>query len=315
MLENYLSAPICHYVLLNICSYYLEHISSNILAYDDILLGNKMTTSLPKFSFETTGKSIRELSSVASSLPAQTPVNIAFLGNESHEQRVNAAATIKALGLEPTPIISSRRLKSKAELDHLLSKLKERAQISRLMLVGGDPISPEGPYENSLALFESDFLQDCHVDTVVIAGYPEGHPNIPSHQLFESLKWKITYLREHQYKIEITTQLAFCTESIINWVLQIRSMGIDEPIRIGVPCPTKVKALRHFANLFGVNISPDSLNKYEMNTPHQELDAKTDVLYLELLQKVESLDIKNIYFHLYTLDGLSKNKLWIESHY
>lgn len=273
-----------------------------------------MTIIMPKFSLEATAKSINELFSVASILPPNTPVNIAFLGNESHEQRVNAAASIRALGLEPTPIISSRRIKSKADLDYFLGELMAHSKNKRIMLVGGDPEVPEGPYESSLELLKSDILKTCDVESVVIAGYPEGHPKIASHQLISSLKWKVDYLREHQFKVEITTQLAFCAANIIRWVQEVRAMGIVEPIRIGVPCPTRVKTLRHFAKLFGVYISEASFVKYEMNTIYQQLDAKTDTLYLELVQQIESLAIENIYFHLYTLDGLSKNKLWIESH-
>lgn len=273
-----------------------------------------MTDFIPKFSLETTGKSVKDLSSVANLLPSKTPVNIAFLGNESHEQRIDAASNIKALGFEPTPIISSRRIKSKKDLDYYIDELSRHSKIKRLMLVGGDPETPEGPYDDSLALLKGDILKACDIETVVIAGYPEGHPNISSDQLTASLKWKIAYLREHQYKIEITTQLAFCPERIINWVQEIRKMGINEPIRIGVPCPTRVKTLRHFAKLFGVHISSDLLDKYEMNTTHQQLDAKTDSLYLTLVQQIEQLGIKNIYYHLYSLDGISKNKLWINNH-
>ncbi|WP_067098920.1 methylenetetrahydrofolate reductase [Marinomonas atlantica] len=273
-----------------------------------------MTTCLPKFSLETTGKSVKELSTVADMLPTRTPVNIAFLGNETHEQRIQAAVTIKSLGLEPTPILSSRRVSSKADLDYFVNELKYRADIKRLMFVGGDPVAPEGPYENSLALFESNILKTCDVETIVIAGYPEGHPHITSNQLMVALKWKIAFLRKNQYKIEITTQLAFCTTRIIKWVQEIRAMGIIETIRIGVPCPTKVKTIRHFANLFGVPITADSLANYEMDTANLQLDANTDSIFVGLAQQIERLGIKNAYFHLYTLDGVNKNTLWIQKH-
>lgn len=273
-----------------------------------------MTIPLPKFSLETTGKSVQELSTVAGLLPPHTPVNIAFLGNETHQQRIQAAVTIKALGLAPTPILSSRRITSKADLDYLVGELKCRADIQRLMFVGGDPGAPEGPYENSLALFESNILQTCDVETIVIAGYPEGHSHITSDQLMAALKWKIAFLRKNHYKIEITTQLAFCTTRIIKWVQDIRAAGIMEPIRIGVPCPTRVKTIRYFANLFGVPITADALAHYEMDIADEQLDAKTDSLFVELAQQIERLGIKNIYFHLYTLDGVSKNTSWIQNH-
>ncbi|WP_417552468.1 methylenetetrahydrofolate reductase [Marinomonas fungiae] len=268
--------------------------------------------SLPPFSLETTGKSAHELASVADLFAARTPVNIAFLGNESHAQRIQAAATIKSLGLEPTPIISSRRLQSEEDFYHYVDPLLKQSHIKRLMVVGGDPKQPQGPYNDSIGLLKSDLLKSCELETVVIAGYPEGHPHIRSQQLIESLKWKVAFLKQQNVKVEITTQLAFCTESIVKWIETIRSSGIHEPIRIGVPSSTRVKTLRYFAQQFGVEISAASLEKYAMDTTDEALEAKTDALYQELTQTIKQQGYENIYFHLYTLDGMVKSKAWLE---
>ena len=264
--------------------------------------------SLPKFSLETTGKGASELASVAELFAPHTPVNIAFLGNENHQQRIQAAATIKALGFEPTPIISSRRLHSKEDFYHYVRPVLQQSQVSRLMVVGGDPKQPQGPYRDAMALLSSDLLSDCDIHTVVIAGYPEGHPHISAEQLVESLAWKVNFLQQHGYRVEITTQLAFSVDTILEWVASVRSSGIQVPIRIGVPSPTRVQTLHYFAQQFGVEITADAMAKYGLDIANAPLVANTNALYQALTQRIEQKGFTDLYFHLYTLDGLAKSQ-------
>jgi methylenetetrahydrofolate reductase (NADPH) len=59
------------------------------------------------FSLEITGTDIAQIRDSKFAIPVNTPVNIAFLGNESHRQRIHAAKTIRECGFEPVPIISA----------------------------------------------------------------------------------------------------------------------------------------------------------------------------------------------------------------
>ncbi|WP_457580859.1 hypothetical protein [Ensifer canadensis] len=72
---------------------------------------------------EITGKDLGQIEAAKSEIPAGTPINIAFLGNETHAQRIEAAARIRQWGFEPVPIISSRRLTSVQDRDELLAGL------------------------------------------------------------------------------------------------------------------------------------------------------------------------------------------------
>lgn len=55
------------------------------------------------YSLEVTGKAIAQLEAARADIPLGTPVNIAFLGNEDHAQRVGAARAIRDWGLSPVP--------------------------------------------------------------------------------------------------------------------------------------------------------------------------------------------------------------------
>lgn len=111
------------------------------------------------YALEVTGKDISQVEAAMSVIPPATPINIAFLGNEDHCQRINAARTIRACGFEPVPIISSRRLHSAEDLDILVGSLIHEASPSRFIFVGGDPSTPIGPFPDSLALLGSGVVR------------------------------------------------------------------------------------------------------------------------------------------------------------
>jgi methylenetetrahydrofolate reductase (NADPH) len=106
------------------------------------------------YALEVTGKDIAQIEASRADIRRATPINIAFLGNETHGQRIHAARVIRACGYEPVPIISSRRLRSQQDLDSLLSALIGEARPRGFILVGGDPTTPAGPYDESLALLK-----------------------------------------------------------------------------------------------------------------------------------------------------------------
>jgi hypothetical protein len=45
----------------------------------------------PLYALEITAKNIEQIEAAQSEIPAGTPINIAFLGNETHQQRIRAA--------------------------------------------------------------------------------------------------------------------------------------------------------------------------------------------------------------------------------
>jgi hypothetical protein len=128
------------------------------------------------FSLEITGKNVAQIRDFKFSIPLNMPVNVAFLGNESHRQRILAAKTIRECGFEPVPIISARRIRSQQDLDDLLGTLVMEATPRRFIFVGGDPRTPSGPYPDSLSLLGSGVLARHRIRDVGIVGYPEGHP-------------------------------------------------------------------------------------------------------------------------------------------
>jgi methylenetetrahydrofolate reductase (NADPH) len=178
------------------------------------------------FSLEVTGKNVAQIQDLKCSIPKNTPVNVAFLGNESHRHRILAAKTIRECGLEPVPIISARRIRSQEDLDDLLGTLVMEASPRRFIFVGGDPQTPSGSYPDALSLLGSGVLVRHRIRDVGIVGYPEGHPKIEDAELWRALSWKIAFLEDAGCSIEITTQFGFDADAIARWIDQHRAMDV-----------------------------------------------------------------------------------------
>ncbi|KWV58485.1 methylenetetrahydrofolate reductase [Rhizobium altiplani] len=268
----------------------------------------------PLYTLEITGKDIAKIEAAKACIPAGTPINIAFLGNEDHGQRVNAARVIRSCGFEPVPIISSRRLHSEEDLDGLISNLVGSAAPSRFILVGGDPASPVGPYKDSLALLKSGVLERHSIRQVGIVAYPDGHPKIETSALWQALKWKVEFLRDAGCSVEITTQFGFDAAAVISWLKRLRDMGITSPVRIGVPGPADVAKLLRFAKQFGVVASASIARGYGLSLTDLLLPVGPERFWDQLGAGIGKYDLGGVLYHLYPFGGVMEGVRWINDH-
>lgn len=275
-------------------------------------MSNPCSNFIP-YTLEVTGKGIHEVEQARAVIPAGTPINIAFLGNEDHAQRIQAAKVIRACGAEPVPIISSRRLRSEADRDELIGALVAQAAPKRFMFVGGDPAMPAGPYQDSLALLASGVLERHGIEQVVITGYPEGHPKIDRNELMRALKWKLDFLHEAGCVVEITTQFGFDAEAVVRWIEQLRQQGIDTPVRIGVPGPADVGKLLRFARQFGVATSASILRRYGLSMTNLMQRVGAERYWDQLQAGLGDRQLGRIGWHLYPFGGIEDGVTWINA--
>ncbi|WP_077502673.1 methylenetetrahydrofolate reductase [Sinorhizobium sp. A49] len=268
------------------------------------------TALFHNYSLEITGKDIGQIEAARFAIPAGTPINIAFLGNETHAQRIEAAARIRQWGFEPVPILSSRRLKSVEDRDELLAGLIVAARPTRFMFVGGDPSSPAGPYKDSLDLIAGGIIEDHGITHVGIGGYPEGHPRIDRTRLWEALEQKIGLLKARGCTVEITTQFGFDADAIVDWIVRVRERGIDVPIRIGVPGPADVRRLLRFAVQFGVASSAAIVGKYGFSLANLVDKVGPDRFMSRLADGMAGRNLGTVLLHLYPFGGIAETVAW-----
>jgi methylenetetrahydrofolate reductase (NADPH) len=263
------------------------------------------------FSLEMTGKDIPGLEQARDSIPAGTKINVTFLGNEDLDMRVAAAKAVKDMGFIPVPHVSARRLSSEGQLEEFLGRLQEVGATDSVFAVGGDPAEPEGPFPDSLSVIRSGILQRFGVKEVSIAGYPEGHPDIPADVLWTHLEDKSAALKEQGLKAVILTQFAFDTDPVTAWVKSVRDRGIDTEIRIGTPGPAGIKRLIGFARRFGVGANAMIVKKYGFSLTNLMGTAGPDRFVTDLAALLaQDPSSGSVKLHFYTFGGLSATSEW-----
>lgn len=277
---------------------------------------DRSTESVPNslYALEVAGKNIADVETAKAALPPGTQINIAFLGNENHAQRVQAARFIRVGGFEPVPIISSRRLRSREDCHSLLDTLVAEANPSRIILVGGDPVAPAGPFEDSIALMQSHLLERHAIQKVGIVGYPEGHPKIDTYTLWRSLKWKVDFLQDAGCSVEITTQFGFDPDAVLHWIQRLREEGVCATVRIGVPGPSDSGKLLRYAKQFGVLPSSAVAERYGLSEDEPHRCVGPELYWERLSEGLGGGKLGSVLYHLYPFGGMLDGVRWMNSH-
>jgi methylenetetrahydrofolate reductase (NADPH) len=280
-------------------------------------IGNGVRPEPPKlppgglYALEVTAKDIEQLRASKAHIPPGTPINIAFLDDEDHTQRIDTARMIRRCGFEPVPIISSRRLRSQQDCDYFLGALIGHAHPARFILVGGDRATPAGPYVDSLALLKSGILRRHAIRHVGIVTYPEGHPKIDTDTLWQALKWKHAFLKDAGCTVEITSQFGFDADMIVRWIERLRGEGIDAPLRVGIPGPADAGTLLRYAREFGVVTSAEVAREYGFSLTEPLRHVEPDRFLERLACGLAEHDLGTVLYHLYPFGGIADSVHWM----
>ena len=266
------------------------------------------------YSLEMTAKELDGLREAAPLIRPATQIAVTFLPGEEIAQRVEAAKLARSLGFEPIGHLSARRLTSREELDGYLARITGEAAVKRVFVIAGDPPAPEGPYEDSLQVIESGLLEKHGITVAGIGGHPEGHPNVSKEDLWVWMERKIAALRERGIVPLVVTQFAFDDDAIVAWVKEMRSRGIDVPVRLGVPGPAGIKRLLGFAARCGVGASASVMKKYGVSVTNLLGRAGPDKLVDSLDRKLNDQEHGRVRLHFYPFGALTASAEWINSY-
>ncbi|MFJ1644309.1 methylenetetrahydrofolate reductase [Streptomyces sp. NPDC088258] len=270
-----------------------------------------VTSLLEDFSLEMTGRDVPRLEEARDHIPAGTRINVTFLGNEAPETRLTAARAVRRFGYTPVPHLSARRLRSRSELSEILAGLRSDGTADQVLVVGGDPATPHGPYGDSLAVIRSGLLQEYGVRRVGVSGYPEGHPAIAGPVLWSAIEDKTAALARHGLSGDVITQFGFDAEPVLRWVEELRKRGIGAPVRVGVPGPAGIKRLMTYATRFGVGTSASIAKKYGFSITNLMGTAGPDRFIRALARGYDADRHGALKLHFYTFGGIGETSRWI----
>lgn len=262
------------------------------------------------YSLEITAKDIDSLSNAAPAIAPSTPIAVTFLPGEDLAARIAAAREVRALGFEPMPHFSARRIASQEEFEIYLRAVVDQADVKRCFVVAGDPSEPLGPYADSLSLIKSGAFETAGVRTIGIGGHPEGHPNMSREQTWQVLRAKCEEITRRSMAPLIVTQFSFDPEAVLQWLGELRAMGIEEPVRLGIPGPAGIRTLLRFASRCGVGASAAVLAKYGISLSHLLGTAGPDRLVNTLAHGLGP-EHGAVRLHFYPFGGVDKTVNWI----
>ncbi|MFM9851193.1 MAG: methylenetetrahydrofolate reductase [Sphingomonadaceae bacterium] len=265
------------------------------------------------YSLEITAKDVAALQEAAPLIPEETPIAITFLPGEAPEARIAAAVAVRALGFEPMPHFSARRILSRNEFESYLAAVVEQAGVRRCFVVAGDPPTPQGPYFDTSALIATGAFEGNGITAIGVGGHPEGHPNMTAEEAWNVLAMKVGEIERRGMAPLIVTQFGFDPDAFLGWLKQLRTRGIDTPVRIGIPGPAGIKTLLRFAGRCGVGASARVMKKYGLSITNLLGSAGPDKLVDTFAAELGD-EHGRVRLHFYPFGGLAKTVEWVSGY-
>lgn len=181
-------------------------------------------------------------------LPDGAKVAITASPEKGLELTVDQSVRTAEHGFETIPHIAARAVESEAHLEEVATRLSD-AGIEDLFVPGGDNEEPLGPYDSSYQLLTDLDERGYSFPEVGITGYPEGHPIIDDDTLIDELQ------KKEPYATYIVTQLCFDPTDIIRWIEDIRGLGIELPVYVGIPGVMQYQRMLSISRKVGVGDS------------------------------------------------------------
>ncbi len=262
-------------------------------------------------SLEVAAKAMPALRGEAGRIARGTTISIPYLPSESDDARLAAARTVRALGLEPMPHLSARRIESRAALERFLDRAVAEAGVERCLLIAGDLSRPAGPFPDSASLIETGLLERAGIRTVGVGGHPEGHPVMAVAERWHALETKCRSIEERGMAPLIITQFAFDAEVVLAWLQALRNRDIIHPVLVGIPGPASIPRLIRYAAMCGVGASASALSRYGISIGRLVGTAGPDV-FVDRLVSGLTPGHGRVSPHLFPFGGIATSLAWLE---
>lgn len=244
-------------------------------------------------------------------IPPGTRLHIGFLESEDLAKRVATARAIGRSGFVPVPIIAARRLRTEGMLREYLAELRTAGASETVVVVGGDPAQPRGPYPDAASVIGSGILEEHGVREVSVAGHPDGHPAAPDGTLWRALAGKVALLERRGLRGGIVTQFGFDATQVLLWIANLRARGVSLPVRVGVPGPGSVRLLLACASQCGVAVSAPVAREYGFSLAEPTARTAPDRFIRTLAAGYATELHGQVKLHFNSFGGITATANWI----
>jgi methylenetetrahydrofolate reductase (NADPH) len=274
----------------------------------------RLAELLAASSLELAPRELHRAAEMASLLPANTCVYLPSLPGLPLARTLEAVAALRAVGLDPVPHISARRVLDRGEFKSFLKESVQKYGVHRVLVIGGDEPKAKGPFEDSLAVIESGILAECGVKEIGVSGYPEGHPKISPLLLQQSLERKVQMAKDQNIGLYVVTQFSFSPARMVEFCAHLARSAPQVSVYIGVAGPTDPAALARYAQRCGVSVSLRALRN--LGAGIAKLVTHTDPRehVIALARYARSREPSNLVgLHLYSFGGVVRTAQWMSN--
>jgi methylenetetrahydrofolate reductase (NADPH) len=260
-------------------------------------------------SVEITPSERKDLPVLRELLAKGTSVFISHVPNATLAQVIRSALAVQDAGFQATPHILARRMTYPENLRAALAELVAHG-IGQVLLVAGDAEHAAGEFDSTLDVLTSGILEKSGINTIGVAGYPEGQRGIGPTLLSNALKAKQAFADRTGIPLFIVTQFGFNGNALEDWETELARLDVRLPIRAGIAGPAPLSKLIKFAMQCGIgaslrtvmrNLSAISGIADIATTPEQHL--------MRLMQLPSSTRV--VAPHFFTFGGAVETARWI----
>ncbi len=265
---------------------------------------------LSDFSVEVTRPKLADLEAIRDSAGAGTRVYVSAIPTRPSSELVEQSAMARQCGLEPIPHIAVRNYTSRDELSALIGRLSGEAGVRRVLIISGDRGDSAGPFTASLEIIESGILQQHGITHVSIAGHPDGHPVVADDVMHRALVAKIEAAEQSGLEADIVTQFGFDARAITRWVMKMRDLGIECPVRIGLAGPTNLTTLLKYTQRCGVKASIGGITKHAGLVKNLFGVSAPDSIVRVLAAENATGALGTVAVHYFSFGGVAATSKW-----
>lgn len=266
---------------------------------------------LRDFSLSVSWNDVRGLEHARAVIPSGTRVHVGFVDSDDLATRLATVRAVRRFGYVPVPIIPARRLRSEEMLRHYLAALRVAGASGTVLVVGGDPAQPRGPYPDTATVIGSGVLEGYGIRRISVAGHPGGHPVVPDGVLWPVLAGKSAALEQLGRGGSVITQFGFDARQVLTWLAGVRAHGVRLPVEIGVPGPTVVRRLLTYASRCGVSVSADVAREYGFSPADTAATAEPDRFIAALAAGYDTRLHGDVKLHFYPFGGVTALAEWL----
>lgn len=274
----------------------------------------RLSDLLVDCSIEIAPTSAKKIGEFRDDLPAGTKVYIVSPAGREFADIIATAREIRNQGFEPVPHVAARSITDHRQLEVHLRQLRDEADITEALVIGGSWSRPVGAFDSSLQLLETGLFSKYGIRRIGVAGHPEGHPSVSDDVLLDALSQKKVFVENSGAEFFVVTQFCFDASSIIAWEGTIRANLGALPIHVGVPGLASVTGLIKYARICGIGPSVRFLTRGLDKLVKLAKTWAPDRLLTELSQhKAANPEFGMEKIHFYSFGELSLIAQWINA--